>query len=95
VATREGCRGNLAKVGAAVAGVIGLLGGPVAAAVAASAGGVVGYLTDDAVGIPRHKVDSMKQSLTPNSSALVVVLEDCWVQDVERDWSDSTSRGAT
>jgi len=56
---------------------------------------VVGYLTDDAVGIPRHKVDSMKQSLTPNSSALVVVLEDCWVQDVERDWSDSTSRGAT
>jgi hypothetical protein len=50
----------------------------------AAAGGVVGYLTGDAVGIPRDKVESMRAALTPNSSALVVVLEDKWVADTER-----------
>jgi uncharacterized membrane protein len=49
-----------------------------------AAGGAVGYLTGEAVGIPRDKVDSMRASLTPNSSALVVVLDDKWVQDTEK-----------
>ena len=39
----------------------------------------------DAVGIFRDKVESMKQSLTPDSSALVVVLDDRRVRNVERD----------
>ena len=81
-----------AGVGAVVGGVIGLLGGPVAAAVAAGAGGVVGYLTGDAVGIPRDSVERMKQSLTPDSSALVVVLDDRWVQDVQRDMQKAEAR---
>jgi uncharacterized membrane protein len=81
-----------AGVGAVVGGVIGLLGGPVAVALGAGAGGVVGYLTGDAVGIPRDKVESMKQSLTPDSSALVVVLDDRWVQDVERNLKQAQAR---
>jgi len=81
-----------AGVGAAVGGVIGLLGGPIGVAVGASAGGAVGYLTGDAVGISRESVESMRQSLTPDSSALVVVLNDRWVQDVERDLNQANAR---
>jgi uncharacterized membrane protein len=80
------------NVGAVLGGVIGLVGGPVGVAVGATAGGAAGYLTGDAVGIPRDKVESMKQSLTPDSSALVVVLEDRWVQDVERDLKKAQTR---
>ena len=81
-----------AGVGAVVGGVIGLLGGPVGVAIGASAGGVVGYLTGEAVGIPRDKVESMKQSLVPDSSALVVVLNDKWVKDVQRDLTQAHAR---
>jgi uncharacterized membrane protein len=73
-----------AGIGAAVGAVIGLVGGPAGSVAGAAAGGIVGFLTGDAVGIPRQKVESMRTALTPNSSALVVVLEDLWVADVER-----------
>ena len=73
-----------AGIGAVLGGIIGLVGGPIGVAAGAAAGGAVGYLTGDAVGIPREKVESMRTSLTPNSSALVVVLQDQWVQDTER-----------
>lgn len=81
-----------AGVGAVLGGVIGLIGGPAGVAAGATAGGAAGYLTGDAVGIPRDKVESMKQSLTPDSSALVVVLEDKWVNDVERDMNQANAR---
>ena len=81
-----------AGVGAVLGGVVGLMGGPVGVAAGAATGGVVGYLTGDAVGIPRDKVDSMKQSLTPDSSALVVVLEDKWVADVDKDMRQANAR---
>ena len=68
------------------------LGGPVGVALGAGAGGVVGYLTGNAVGIPREQVESIKQSLTPDSSALVVVLNDRWVRDVERDMKQAQAR---
>jgi uncharacterized membrane protein len=81
-----------AGVGAVLGGVIGLLGGPVGVAAGATAGGAAGYLTGDAVGIPRDKVESMKSSLTPDSSALVVVLEDRWVKDVQHDMQQAQAR---
>lgn len=81
-----------AGVGAVVGGVIGLIGGPAGAVAGAAAGGVVGYLTGDAVGIPREKVDNMRATLTPNSSALIVVLEDKWVADTERSLRQATVR---
>jgi len=34
----------------------------------------------------------MKDSLTPDSSALVVVLDDRWVQNVERDMNQANAR---
>ncbi len=81
-----------AGVGAAIGGVIGLLGGPIGAAVGATAGGAVGFLTGEAVGISRNDVESMKQSLIPDSSALVVVLQDRWVKDVQRDMNQANAR---
>ena len=79
-------------VGAIIGGVIGLVGGPAGVAAGATAGGAVGYLTGDTVGISRDQVESMKQSLTPDSSALVVVLDDRWVKDVERDLNQANAR---
>lgn len=81
-----------AGVGAVVGGIIGLLGGPAGAVAGATAGGAVGFLTGDAVGISRESVKTMEQSLTPDSSALVVVLDDRWVQDVQRDLNQAHAR---
>jgi uncharacterized membrane protein len=81
-----------AGVGAVLGGVIGLIGGPAGVAAGVAAGGAVGYLTGDAVGIPRDKVETMRSSLTPDSSALVVVLNDRWVENVERDMNQAHAR---
>jgi len=81
-----------AGIGAVVGGVVGLLGGPIGAAVGATAGGAVGYLTGNAVGISREQVESIKSSLTPDSSAVIVVLDDRWVKDVQRDLDQAHAR---
>src|SRR5262249_9981701 len=81
-----------AGAGAIIGGVIGLLGGPIGVAAGATAGSAVGYVTGDAGGISRHDVEYMKSSLIPNSSALYVVLNDKWVQDVERDLKQADAR---
>jgi uncharacterized membrane protein len=85
-------RSRDAGVGAVLGGIIGLVGGPVGVAAGAVTGGGVGYLTGDAVGIPREKVERIQVSLKPNSSALVVVLDDRWVQDVQRDLNQAHAR---
>jgi len=79
-------------IGAVVGGVIGLVGGPVGVAAGAAAGGAMGYLTGDAVGISRDNVESMKNALVEDSSALVVVLEDKWVKDVQKDMQQEQTR---
>jgi len=80
------------KVGAVLGAVIGAVGGPAGAAAGAAAGGSVGYLTGDAVGISKDMVEQMKTSLTPNSSALVMVLDDKWVQDVDKSLRQANAR---
>ena len=79
-------------VGAVIGGVIGLVGGPIGVAAGAAAGGAVGYLTGNAVGISRDNVETMKQALVPDSSAIVVVLDDRWVKDVQRDIQQEQTR---
>jgi uncharacterized membrane protein len=80
------------RVGAVLGAIIGVLGGPVGAAVGATAGGGIGYLTGDSVGISKETVDNMKAALTPGSSALVVVLDDRWVQDVDKAFRQANAR---
>jgi uncharacterized membrane protein len=81
-----------ARVGAVLGGVIGVLGGPAGAVAGAAAGGSLGYLTGNEVGISKDMVQQMTDSLTPGSSALAVVLDDRWVQDVEKGLHQAQAR---
>lgn len=79
-------------VGAVIGGIVGMIGGPMGITAGAAAGGSVGYLTGEAIGIPRDRIEYMKTSLTPNRSALIVVLDDRWVQNIERDLNQAQAR---
>jgi uncharacterized membrane protein len=81
-----------ARVGAVLGGVIGVLGGPAGAVAGAAVGGSLGYLTGNEVGISKDMVQQMTDSLTPGSSALAVVLDDRWVQDVEKGLRQAQAR---
>jgi uncharacterized membrane protein len=72
-----------ARTGAVVGALVGVLGGPAGMAAGAAAGGGIGYLTGNAVGIPRETINEIKSSLTPGSSAIVAVVEERWVSDLE------------
>lgn len=79
-------------VGAILGAAIGVLGGPPGVVAGAAVGGGAGYLTGDAVGIPRETVEEMKASLTPGTSALIVVLDNKWVQDVDKALRQASAR---
>ena len=81
-----------ARIGAILGGVIGVVGGPAGAVAGAAAGGSLGYLTGNEVGISKENVETMKTSLTPGSSALAVILDDRWVQDVEKSLREAHAR---
>lgn len=85
-------RGRDAKVGAVLGGVIGVLGGPAGSVAGAAAGGSLGYLTGNEVGISKDTVNQMKSSLTPGTSALVVVLDNRWVEDVQKGLQQAQAR---
>jgi hypothetical protein len=53
-------------------------------AAGATAGGGLGYLTGNRVGIPREDINAIKSSLQPGNSAIVAVVDERWVGDVER-----------
>lgn len=72
-----------ARTGAIVGALVGVLGGPVGVAAGAAAGGGIGFLSGNAVGIPRDKIEEMKSSLTPGSSAIAAVVEERWAADLE------------
>jgi uncharacterized membrane protein len=83
-------RGALA--GAVVGALVGALGGPAGAAVGATAGGGIGFLTGETVGIPREDINAIKASLTPGSSALVAVVDERWVMDLERSLHEAQAK---
>jgi uncharacterized membrane protein len=71
--------------GAVAGGVVGLLVmGPVGAAAGAGAGGLTGWLTGKSVGLPQQDIDNIKAALEPNTSAVVAVVDNKWVADVEK-----------
>jgi uncharacterized membrane protein len=84
---RRGARG-----GAIIGALVGALGGPVGAVAGATAGGGIGYLTGEAVGIPREDINAIKASLTPGSSALVAVVDERWVADLERSLHEAQAK---
>jgi uncharacterized membrane protein len=83
-------RGMLA--GTVVGAVIGVLGGPAGVAVGAAAGGGIGYLTGSSVGIPREHINAIKASLQPGTSAIVAVVNERWVADLERSLHEAQAK---
>jgi uncharacterized membrane protein len=69
--------------GGVVGGVIGLIAAPPAAAIAAG-GGLIGYLTGKLKGAAlKSEMKELGSALTPNSSAIVAVIEHSWVSKLE------------
>jgi uncharacterized membrane protein len=81
-----------ATAGAVVGALVGVLGGPVGAAVGATAGGALGYLTGEAVGIPREDINAIKSSLAPGTSAIVAVVDERWLADLERSLHEAQAK---
>jgi uncharacterized membrane protein len=77
--------GKGATIGAVTGGVIGLLAGPVGWA--ALGGGVIGGLAAKLhdSGFPDERLKQLGTALTPNSSALVAVIDHRWVAEVEQE----------
>lgn len=69
--------GSGALFGALVGAIIGFLGGPAGAVVGAAAGAITGGITAAGVdfGFSRETVEALQQHLTPNSSAILALVE--------------------
>jgi uncharacterized membrane protein len=81
-------RGDVGTVGGAASGaalgaVVGLFGGPIGAVLGAGAGAVIGGLAARMIdsGIPDHRLNELGEALTPNSSAIVALVEHTWVDE--------------
>jgi uncharacterized membrane protein len=87
--------GRGAAIGAIAGGVIGLLAGPVgwAALGGGAIGGLAAKLRDG--GFPDARLRQVAEGLTPNSSALLAVVEHRWVADVERQLAEQSANLAT
>jgi uncharacterized membrane protein len=81
-----------ARAGAVVGALVGAIGGPAGAAVGAAAGGGIGYLTGNAVGIPKQDIDTIKTSLQPGTSALIAVTDEMWVADLEQSLREAQAK---
>jgi uncharacterized membrane protein len=81
-----------ARAGAIVGALVGVLGGPAGVVAGAAGGGGLGYLTGSAVGIPREDINAIKASLQPGSSALVAVIDERWVADLERSMHEANAK---
>ena len=70
-----------ALFGAITGGLFGLIGGPVGAVVGAVAGAATGHVAADRIdmGFPDEFLENLKESLEKDSSALVVLVENPWV----------------
>lgn len=72
-----------AVIGGAIGGILGMLGGPAGmlalGAAGAAVGGVAGHLDRY---IPKEDLEELGEALTPDSSALLVLLEDTYSESV-------------
>jgi uncharacterized membrane protein len=85
VHVHEPGRGGLGTtIGVVAGGLLGLIGGPAGVLAWAAAGGVVGGVAGKYLGRPISKGDlkEIGEALTPNSSALLLLLEDTYSEGV-------------
>lgn len=76
-----------ALFGAITGGLLGLLAGPAGVIVGAAAGAATGGLAAQGIdmGFPNAALDDLRDTLQPNSSALVLLIENRWVEKVAED----------
>lgn len=79
--------GHGAIFGAITGGLIGLLGGPVGVLVGAAAGAATGGVAANHIdlGFSKQFLDDLKDCLTPGSSAVIVLVEQKWVNALVRE----------
>jgi uncharacterized membrane protein len=81
-AKRRGRRNRRIVTGGVVGGLLGLLAGPVG--LVAVGGGAIGALAGRMANAPmRHTMQGIGESLPPNSSAIVAVIEHTWINDLQ------------
>lgn len=83
--TEDVTGGRGAAAGGVIGAIIGLLAGPpgvvVGGAVGAVVGGAVAHVID--TGIPNHRLNEIGKTLNPGTSALVAIVEDTWLAQVQ------------
>ena len=86
--------GHGALFGAISGAVVGMLGGPAGAMVGAVAGAATGGVTAKALdfGFPNDQLKALKADMSPNSSALVVLVEHTWVEQLAREMAKSNGK---
>ncbi len=82
--TEDVSAGRGALAGAIVGGLVGLLGGPVGVVIGAAAGAATGGVAAHKIdmGFPDDTLNELKESLTPNSSAILALIQHQWVDRV-------------
>lgn len=70
--------------GAIVGGVLGIFGGPLGVVAGAIAGGAAGAASAQLMdfGFPNQALEEIQQNLTPDSSALIVLIDQSWLERV-------------
>jgi uncharacterized membrane protein len=76
--------GNGVIFGALVGALVGFLGGPAGAVVGAAAGAITGGVTAAGIdlGFSHETIEAMKASLRPDSSLILALVEQEWVEQV-------------
>jgi len=79
--------------GAVVGAAVGLMGGPGGAAVGAVAGAATGGVTAATVnlGFSRDEIQAIRASVPPRGSALIAIVEDRWVDDLNDELNSYSS----
>lgn len=72
--------------GAVVGGLIGIIGGPAGAIAGATIGAGIGGVTAHNIdlGFPDDQLKALQEKLTPNSSAILALVEHEWVEQLNR-----------
>lgn len=85
--TQDVSGGKGAAFGAVIGGVVGLLGGPLGVALGASVGAAAGGLAAKKIdmGFPDDTLAELSESLKPNSSAIVALIQHQWVDQVVKE----------
>jgi uncharacterized membrane protein len=76
----DALRGGL--FGAVIGGILGVFGGPVGIVAGAIAGGAAGATSASIMdwGFPDEALEQIQNSMKPNSSAVVLLIEDGWLE---------------